>query len=71
LTALNAGATDLLSAAAAGSGVSLCIVENYIGGRDRALEPLRAEVHEGVDYGSNAKVYADIIQINHLWNPLS
>jgi hypothetical protein len=71
LVGLNAGATDLISTAAASSTVSLCIVENYIGGRDRALEPLRAEIHEGVDYGSNAKVYADIISINHLWNPLS
>src|SRR3990167_4518187 len=40
-TALNAGATGLLSAAAAGSGISLEIIENYISTPSRPLQTLK------------------------------
>jgi len=71
-TNLNAAALALKSQAAIGDGLSLCIMENYIGG-SRPLEPMRQQVHDGLNLGngSNTKFYADIIQINSMYNPLS
>lgn len=69
LTEMNAAGTGLMTVAIAGTGVALTIVENYIGGTNIPLESLRAEVHEGVDYGAGTKFYADVLLNDHLYNP--
>lgn len=71
LTALTSDGQKLASQAAAGAGVSLCIVENYLGGPYQALEPLRAQRHKGLKTNPNAKLYADVMMLNSLYNPLS
>jgi hypothetical protein len=75
--ALNAGATDLLSAAAAGSDTGT-IVENYISSPDRPLQPMKvgnltrsSTTDTALDLGSSAKAYADILLHDHIYNKLS
>jgi len=69
LTSLTADATKLASQAAAGSGVALTILENYIGGSEQALEPLRAQLHKGNKYASTSKFFADVLLSDHIYNP--
>lgn len=69
LTALSADGIKLKSQAAAGSGVSLTILENYIGGSEQALEPLRAQRHKGGNFTSHAKLFADVLLTDHIYNP--
>lgn len=71
LTGLSSDGTKLKSTAAAGAGVSLCIVENYLGGTNVPLEPLRAQRHKGTNVSSSAKFYADVMMLNSLYNPLN
>lgn len=72
LSDLDATATSLMNLGVVGTGVSMCVVENYIGGGGRPQEPLRMQVHDNLDdLGSTTKLYADLICINHLYNPLS
>jgi len=65
-------AKKILMQAAAGAGVSLAIVENYIdspaiGG----LIPLRAKAHRALNnLGSTTKLFADVCMINHMYNTI-
>jgi len=69
LTALNATATGMRSQAAAGAGVSIRIVENYIDGDGTGLVPLRNAVQRGTKYNANTKFIAEIALLSHLWRP--
>jgi hypothetical protein len=66
-----AGSATLLSrltSMSAGSGVSHLIMENYIeSGYDRPMERLRQPIHDGIQ-DAGAKFYADVLQIDHIYN---
>ncbi|MBW2086662.1 MAG: hypothetical protein JRI54_11645 [Deltaproteobacteria bacterium] len=66
LTSLNAGATGLLSQAAAGACVSLHIVENFIEADGLSFSPLRRYNHDGLDL-TNARAYAAIVMLDHVY----
>ena len=50
----------------AGAVVSYHSVENYVGGKNKPLEPLRAQVHSGIT-DTSLKFYTDIVQLNHVY----
>ncbi len=68
LTNLAADALKLKSTAAAPSGVSLQVLENYVTTDAKPLEPLRQQVHDGLNLTGNPKVFADILVIDHVYN---
>lgn len=69
LTALTADATGLLSDAAAGSGVSLHIVENYIQSKKiYNMTPLRRFNHSNLDSLNEGRFYADVALLDHVYN---
>lgn len=61
--------TSDLTAHTAPSEIYLCNVESYIGGQNKPLEPLRAQVHNGIQ-DTNAKFYNDIILKDHMYNSI-
>jgi len=69
LTSLDAGATGLLSSAAAGSGVSIMIVENYVQ-RGHIMEALRYSKHAGLNSldKDTTKFYAAIKLLDHAFD---
>lgn len=70
-TDLGAEGADLISAAAVGSGVNLQIVENYINSDAHVFQPLRWITHAGQNSLSNAKFYAEIALLDHIYNRTS
>jgi hypothetical protein len=69
LTNLDTTGTMLKSTAAVHTGVSLTVIENYIGGKYFALQPLRRQLHDNQDLGVyGAKLYADILIHDHIYN---
>lgn len=66
---LTTGATKILMQAAAGAGISLHIIENYMQSTGRNIAPLRAKTHRAQKLDSGAKFYADICLIDHIYNP--
>jgi hypothetical protein len=68
LTSLNAGATALLTKAAAGSTVTFHIAENYIQSDGHGLQPLRPTTHAGLNSLTNARFYADLVMLDHVYN---
>lgn len=65
---LTTGATKILMQAAAGAGVSLHIIENYVSSLGYAMQPLRFK-HQNQKLDSKAKFYADVCLIDHVYNP--
>lgn len=49
---------------------TLHVVENYVFGKNRPMEPLRAQVHSGITDNS-LKFASDIVQLDHIYNVLS
>ena len=70
LTSLTSDGLRLSSAAAAPAGTYLVVVENYIGGPYQPLEFLRAQRHKGMKTNPQTKLYADVIQVNNVYNPI-
>lgn len=71
-TDLGAEAADLISTTAAvGDGVNLHIIENYINSDSHVFEPLRWSKHAGLNSLSNAKFYAHIALLDHIYNRTS
>ncbi len=68
LTNLTSDSLKLTSAAAAPSGVSLTVLENYITTDAKPLEPLRQQAHNGLNLTGNPKAYADILIHDHVYN---
>lgn len=50
----------------AGAVVSYHSVENYVGGKNKPLEPLRAQVHNNIT-DTTLQFYTDIVQLNHAY----
>lgn len=46
--------------------VSYHVVENYVGGKNRPMEYLRAQVHNGLT-DTTLKFYSDIVQLDHVY----
>lgn len=67
-TALNAAATMLTSAAAAGSGVALHVVDNEINSDGHSFQLLRKSSHEGLDGLSNTRIFAHLVMLDHVYN---
>lgn len=67
LSTLNTAATKILSEAAAGDGVKLCIVENYIRSATHELQPLTYSDHRNLNSLSRAKFYADVKLLDHIF----
>jgi hypothetical protein len=68
LTNLTADATKLLTQAAVGDNVSLHVLENYIESDGHGLQALKPALHKGLNGLSNAKFYADIAMLDHVYN---
>ncbi len=68
LVRLDSTATGLTTTAAVSDGVSLQIVENYISSDGHATQPLRKSIHKGLNNLSNAKFYADLVMLDHMYN---
>ncbi len=68
LTALTTDSLKLLTAAAAGAGVSIHIVENFISPGGMGLTPLRYSTHKATTQASGTKFYADIVLLDHVYN---
>jgi hypothetical protein len=67
-TGLNAEATGLTTTAAASSGVSLHIMENYVNTDSISVQPMRRVSHAGLNSLQNAKFFADICMLDHVYN---
>ena len=67
LTKLNTAATGLGTDAAAGSCVALHIKENWIAGDGTTLVPLRAANHRNTNWNANTKLFAEIVQLDHVF----
>ncbi len=67
LTGLNAEATGLTTTAAAGSGVYLDIMENWISHSALPREKMRFWDHDASDNLSNLVVEAEIVQLRHCY----
>jgi hypothetical protein len=72
LVGLNASAastetklSDLTSMAAQAT-LSLHVIENYVGGKNKPLEPMRKQVHDGIT-DTSLKFYSDLVQIDHAY----
>jgi len=61
--------TSDLTAHTAPTEIYLCNVESYIGGQNKPLEPLRAQVHNGIQ-DKQAKFYNDILLKDHMYNSI-
>jgi hypothetical protein len=76
ITGLNASAAStetklsMLTTMAANGTLGLQIIENYVGGTNRPLEPLKPARHSTLQ-DTTLKFYADVAMINHVWNQLS
>lgn len=59
----------LMSTSAAGAGVSLHILENYIDSSQSAMTALRFYVHDGIDglAVKTVKLYSEVIYLNHVY----
>ena len=68
LVDLTADALKIIMLAAAGSGVSLHIVENYVKSNGLNIQPLRANLHRAKKLDSGAKFYADVCLLDHVYN---
>ena len=55
-----------LTSMAASSTIMYHIVENYVGGKNKPLEPLRASVHNGIQ-DKTLKFYSDVAQLDHVY----
>jgi len=55
-----------LTSMSAPATVKLHIIENYVGGSTKPLEPLRQQSHDGIT-DITLKFYSDIVQINHAY----
>jgi len=66
---LTTDALKLLNQAAAGAGVSLSIVENYISSPGIPIQPLRATSHRAIKVSGGGKFYADVAMVDHIFNP--
>ena len=73
LVGLNASATALFSEAAVATGLHLHIMENYIEADGLSFAPLRPQIHAPSTNLSltNAKAYADIVMLDHIYNRTS
>lgn len=71
LTQFNAVATALGTTAAAGGGLQMRVVENYINSDEFPMAPLRLATHGGKGVLSNAKFYSEIVIIDHIYNALA
>lgn len=67
LTKLNAASTGLGTDAAAGSGVALHVVENFVADDGLSFQPLRARKHRGLNLTGNAKFYAAVALLDHVF----
>ena len=68
LTQLNTAGTKLISTAAAGAAVQLRIIENYVRSNSAGgVIPLRPATHKGLNSLTNAKFYADIAMLSHVY----
>lgn len=69
LTALKSGSIVLTSQAAAGSGTSLQVVENWIQSPGYGFVPLRYADHKAVNIGTTGvNFYADLHMLDHVFN---
>ena len=59
-----------LTSMAAQATTKLHVVGNYVGGKNKPLEPLRQQVHDGIA-DTTLKFYSDIVQLDHCYNVLS
>lgn len=50
--------------------VGFRVVENYVGGKNRPLEPLRQQVHDGIT-DKTLKFYQDLVIKDHLYNSMA
>lgn len=64
---LTTGATKILMQAAAGAGISLHIVENYVSSNGRPIQPLRPKTHRATKLDSGAKLYAAVCLLDHIY----
>jgi hypothetical protein len=62
---LNAAATGLSTTAAINSGISLRVVDNYVQADNIPFVPLRKATHKGLNNLQKAKLFADVVSINH------
>jgi hypothetical protein len=68
-TELNAGATGLLSDANVAAGLALHIVDNYITQKKvLGVVPLRRYTHDGLNSLTDAKIFAEIAMLDHVYN---
>ena len=74
ITGVNAAAQETklsrLTSMAAGAGLGLHVMENYVGGKNKPLEPMRMQVHDNLT-DKTLKFYADVTLIDHVYNSLS
>jgi hypothetical protein len=72
LVGLNASATNTatmlsnLTSMAAQATLSLHVIENYVGGKNKPLEPMRQQVHDGIA-DTTLKFYSDLVQLDHCY----
>jgi hypothetical protein len=71
LTKLNTTATGLTTTAAVGTTVTLRVVDNYVQADNLPFCPLRKASHKGKNNLQKAKLFADIVLADHLFNPLA
>ena len=55
-----------LTSMAAQATVNLHVIENYVGGPNKPLEPMRQQTHDGIQ-DTTLKFYSDIIQLDHCY----
>jgi len=67
-TDLSSDGKGLTSAAVIGTGVSLHVMENYINSDVHVIQPLRWATHAGLNATSNAKFFADLAMLDHVYN---
>jgi hypothetical protein len=76
ITGVNASAANqetklsMLTSMSAGATLMVQVIENFVGGSNKPLEPMRPARHSGIQ-DSTLKFYADVAMINHVWNQLS
>jgi hypothetical protein len=68
---LNDEATGLSTTAAVGATVTLRCVDNYVQADNIPFCPLRKATHKGKNNLQKAKLFADIVLADHLFNPLA
>ena len=70
-TDLSSDGKGLVSAAVIGTGVNLHVIENYINSDVHVKQPLRWATHAGLNATSNAKFFAELCMLNHIYNRTS